>query len=238
MKLSRYILSVVLALSVYSCKEDTLDVYNGDNYVHFTPNADGSVTAQYNFAVSGTTRETEVEIPIEIRIWGYLPDKDFTCRFRIDSDRTTALQDDYVEPTEMTFHAGNATGILPVIVRRRNGLLDTDYTIAVVMENADGHTVGPETYRTVTVRVKDDLSGSRPAWWAQTLALGDYSDIKYRVFNIYLGKFLTSISDYTIIEFEAEAKAFRQWWKEQWEDGNYHYYAPDGSTPLYETIPE
>ena len=215
-----------------------MDFYNGDNYVHFTPNSDDSVTAQYNFAVSGTTRETEVEIPIDVRIWGYLPEQDFKCRFSIDREKTTALPGDYTEPTEMTFRAGCDAGKLLVKVKRRDVLLATDYNIVVVMESADDHIVGPSIYKAVTINVKDDLSRSRPSWWAQTAALGDYSDIKYRVFNIYLGRFLTSISDYTIIEFEAEAKAFRQWWKGQWEAGNYRYYDTDGTTPLYETIPE
>lgn len=238
MKIARYIIFIALTFWTCSCKEDTLEVYHGDNYVHFTPNADDSVTATYNFAVSGTTRETEVEIPVALRIWGYLPDKDFKCRFSIEHDKTTAGPDDYTEPAEMTFHAGKDTEDLYVKVKRKAGLLDTDYRIVVNIESAEEHIVGPSIYKTVTINVKDDLSDSYPKWWVQTQALGEYSDMKYRVFNIYLGKLLTSISGYTPIEFAEEAADFKQWWKRQWEEGNYRYYDTDGVTPLYETIPD
>ena len=83
----------------------------------------------------------------------------------------------------------------------------------------------------------DKIEGA-PSWWATTPALGEYTDLKYRVFNYYLGKVLLNIDNYTSITFKEEALRFKKWWKEEWEKGNHIYYDKDGVTPLYETIPE
>ena len=210
MKHTINILAVLALLACMSCKEDTLEVYHGDNYVHFTPGADGNIRAEYNFATSGTTAETEVRVPIEIRLWGYLPESDFKCM--------TAVSE-------------------WVTVRRRQELLATDYTLTVTMTGAEDHVVAPSEYTNATVIVRDRITAA-PVWWNTTQALGNYSDMKFRVFNIYLGKYLTSLADYTSITFEEEVARFKQWWIEQWAEGNYQYYAEDGSTPLYETIPD
>ena len=66
--------------------------------------------------------------------------------------------------------------------------------------------------------------------------MGKYSPIKYRLFNIYLGKMLRNLNEYTNITFKQEALAFKAWLKDNWE--TYKYYDEDGTTPLYDTIPE
>ena len=77
---------------------------------------------------------------------------------------------------------------------------------------------------------------TKPLWWSTTQLLGDYSDLKFRLFNIYSGKFVTSIDNYSQIEFKQVAEDFKAWLKEEWEKGN-RYYADDKTTPLYDTIP-
>ena len=74
-----------ILLAAASCKEDQLDVYNGADYVHFTPSINDIAEATYNFATDGkTTREESVQIPVEIRLWGYLPVEDFICNYSVD----------------------------------------------------------------------------------------------------------------------------------------------------------
>ena len=80
---------------------------------------------------------------------------------------------------------------------------------------------------------------SCPVWWSQSSAanLGVYSDMKYRVFIIFMdGEILESLDKYTGIEFVNLIADFKAWWKDQWQQGNYQYYDTDGVTPLYETI--
>ena len=99
----------------------------------------------------------------------------------------------------------------------------------------DGFVVAPAKYTQVTVTVKDELP-NEPVWWGTTQDMGDYSPVKYRLLNIYLGKVLADLDGYTNITFKAEALRFKNWWKENW--ASYTYYDADGTTPLYETIPE
>lgn len=227
------------ALALAGCREDALKTYSGDNYVHFKPDANDVVTAEYNFATGETTRETEYSLPVDVRIWGFLPETDFTFTTEIVADGTTAAPEDYELQSQQTFRAGEPEDKFHIVVKRRPELLSTDYRIVVRMVSADGgHVVAPSAYTTVTITVKDDLSSLKPQWWATTQALGGYSDIKFRVLNIYLGHFLKSLNGYTDITFKEEALKFKAWWKRQWDEGNYRYYDSDGTTPLYDSIPD
>ncbi len=235
----RYILTILLAFCLFSCKEDALELYHGDNFIHFTPNDDDKVGVEYNFATEGTTTETEVKVPVKVRLWGYLPEKDFNYIVSVVADGTTASAFDYELSEVQTYKAGLPEYEFLLTVRRSAELLDTDYSIILSIVNAEGHVPAPAKYLKSTVRVVDRLSGKAPAWWSTTPALGAYSDMKLRMFNLYLGKYLTSLDGYTAITLEAEVAAFKQWWKERWDEGKYRYYADEAKTiPLYDTIPD
>lgn len=214
-------------------------VYEGEDYIHFTPGINDVAEATYNFATDGiTTREESAKIPVEIRLWGYLPVEDFLCHYSVDPKNTTAKPADYDEPTTSVFRKGYHVDTLWVNVKRNEKLLETDYKLVVNLDSAEGdHVVAPAKYLSVTIHVQDKIY-SEPIWWGTTQDLGIYSPIKYRLFNIYLGKMLIDLSEYTNITFKAEALAFKAWLKDNWDKGVYKYYAEDGKTPLYDTIPE
>lgn len=240
--MKRYIFILTVLLSsvlVSSCKEDTLDVYNGSNYIHFTPGISDFAEASYNFALDGeTTGELSTEIPVEIRLWGYLPTEDFNCYYSVDTEKTTAVSSDYVAPSTSVFRKGFHVDTLWVKVNRREKLLETDYKITVKIETADkGFVVAPAKYTYVNIHVTDVLR-DEPIWWGTTPYLGEYSAIKYRLFNIYLGKVLLNTDEYTDITFKEEVAKFKAWLKEKWDDGTYRYYDSDGKTPLHDSIPE
>lgn len=233
-----YLFAVLIsAFSLFSCSEDNLEVYNGNDYIHFTPLSNGNaLETTYNFAESGTTRETSARVPLEITLWGYLPETDFTYTVSVIPDGTTAGADDFENPSSGTYRAGFPVDTLWVNVKRKEELLATSFTIKLHLDGAGTRSIGPEKYAVATVHVEDKLT--KPSWWnlALALRLGEYSDIKYRVFNIYLGKVLTSLNGYTAISFSEEITSFKEWWEDQWNSGNYRYYDTDGKTPLYETI--
>lgn len=233
------IIFLVLAASLASCKEDTLDVYHGEDYVHFTPGADDVAVTSYNFALDGvTTAETSVLVPVELTLWGYLPTEDFRCEVSVVAEGTTAISSDYEDPGYATFRAGHHVDTLWVRVNRKEELLATDYSLRLRLDSAgDAHVVGPSSYSTVTLHIFDRIT-DEPSWWGTTQALGPYSAMKYRLLNIYLGKILRNLDEYTSITFKDEALAFKAWWKRQWEEGNHRYYDTDGTTPLYDTIPD
>lgn len=236
MKKVLYILPLIF-LAVVSCKEDTLDVYNGDNYVHFAPGMTDMPSAEYNFAYDGvTTAETEALVPVELRIWGYLPKTDFKCFVSVDTEKSTANEADYEIEDYAVFRAGCHVDTLWVKVKRNAQLLKTNFKLVVNMTSADeDYVVGPAIYKSAEIKVLDKIE-NQPLWWATTQFLGDYSDLKFRLFNIYSGKFVTTIDNYSQIEFEQVAADFKAWLKAEWDKGN-KYYANDKTTPLYDTIP-
>lgn len=230
-------LAVLAACSLAGCKEDTLKVYHGDNYLHFTPLADRSVQrSELNFATYKSTGEREGRVPVSLTLWGYLPEDDFRYRVSVVAEGSDATEADFDAPDFGTFHAGEAVDTLWIKVRRQEELLKTRFGVTLRLEDAGPCVIGPRAYETVRVEVTDRIA--EPAWWNQAYAirLGAYSDIKYRVFNIYLGRVLTSLEGYTAISLGEEITRFKAWWKERWQAGEYRYYDADGTTPLYETI--
>ncbi len=226
------------AISVSSCKEDTLDVYNGDNYVHFFPNSSDKVEHSYNFALGKTTREDNFTVAVPIRLWGYLPERDFECMVSIVDSITTAKPSDYEKPLKTVFRKGYPSDTLFVTVNRKPQLLETDYVLGIHLDSAsDGHVAAPSQYLTARISVTDKIV-VRPVWWETTNAFGVYSDIKFRLLNCYLGRYLNNLDGYTTITLKEEALRFRAWLKEKFESGELVYYAEDGQTPLYQTIPE
>lgn len=231
----KYINICLVALALTSCSEDKLDVFNGDNYVHFTPGLDDTVSAEYNFAYGETTGEMYYDIPVEIRLWGYLPESDFTCSF-VEEEGASAPAGCEI-PSSSVFHAGKEVDVLTIRVKRNEELLSTDYSFKIKFAGAEEHTVAPAKYSTVLVKVKDSLPATAPTWWNTTQALGDYSPIKYRLLNLYLGRVLKSLDGYTAMGFAQEVADFKTWWIERWNEGKYRYYDSVTGQPLYETIP-
>ena len=144
---------------------------------------------------------------------------------------------DYAPLTSGIFHKGLAEDTYEVTVYRNEALLNTEYTLTLSLDAVENCLVGPAEYQYVTIQVTDRISC--PVWWSQSSAanLGVYSDMKYRVFIIFMdGEILESLDKYTGIEFVNLIADFKAWWKDQWQQGNYQYYDTDGVTPLYETI--
>ena len=219
------ILSAMAFLAV-SCEESKLETWHGNNYLHFIPGPDGSVKARYNFATEGTTAQTSDSVPLPIEIWGFMEEKDFSLSVTIDG-----------EPVTATFRAGLPVDTLWVPVNRDAGLLSTSYTVKVEITGAGSdYEISPASYCKAEVQVEDSLEGLQPAWWATTQALGQYSPLKFRLFNIYSKGFVKSIDNYTAIAFKDFALEFREWLRVMWESGR-KYYDTDGTTPLYESIP-
>lgn len=189
-----------------------MPVYHGDNYLHFTPGINDKAEVSYNFALDGkTSTETEVAIPVQIRLWGYLPETDVKCMVSVSDKETTAAASDYVKPEFAVFRQGKDVDTLWVNVRRRPELLQTDYKIVVDFVEADnGFVVAPAKYTSVTIHVIDELPNV-PVWWETTQALGAYSPMKYRLFNIYMNRVVVDITSYTVDGFKAEVAKFKQW---------------------------
>ena len=68
MKAKTIIASLFLLAVSVACKEAQLGTYSGENYVHFFPDGNDAVKADYNFAEMGTTREETAEIPLNVRL--------------------------------------------------------------------------------------------------------------------------------------------------------------------------
>ncbi len=229
---------IALLLLPISCSEEKLGVYHGDTYLHFTGMDDRSPqTVNFNFATDAPLA-FEGTAKARMTLLGYLPETDIRYVVSVVPEKTTAKAgSDYLPLPEGVFHRGRPDDIYEVRVLRNKELLKTRYTLTLCLDKAEGCRIGPSEFRYVTINVRDQVS--RPRWWEQSAAvnLGEYSDLKYRVFIIFMdGKILDSLDGYTGIEFTRLIADFKAWWKQEWARGNYQYYDADGTTPLYDTI--
>lgn len=239
MNMKRYILLLTGTIGLLTaCREEQLNVYDGDNYAHFTYMDDKSPqTVTFNFATDAPLAR-EGKVAVRLTLWGYLPQTDASYRVSVVEEKTTArLHTDYEPLATGIFHAGQAEDVYEVSVKRNEELLHTDYTLTLSLDEMEHCLIGPAGYRQATIRVTDQLT--QPVWWNQSAAsrLGVYSAMKYRVFILFMkGEILESLDRYTGIEFAQLISDFKSWWQQEWAKGNYRYYDTDGKTPLYETI--
>ena len=232
-----YLLAVTVLLAA-SCREEKLKTYSGDNYIHFSYMKDRSPQKiEFNFATEAPLA-TSAEVNAEMSLWGYLLDKDVKIGVSTIDELTTGSKDkDYFLPTNSVFKKGLAKDFYKFEVRREKELLETDYTVALHLDSAEGCICEPKEFSIVIVHITDRVS--EPVWWKQSIAsrLGPYYDIKYRLFIIFMnGKILKNLDEYSGIQFANIVSAFKERWKEEWGKGNWKYYCEDGETPMYETI--
>lgn len=216
-----------LLLSTGGCREQQLPLYSGERYIHFECEKDHTPQhVTFNFATDAPLA-TEGKAILRLTLWGDL----------FDTNSTFTLHTDGAVLPGGTFAAGAVQAIYELPVQRNAALLNTDYTIRLELKTAAQAKVAPQQYSTATVHVIDKVE--KPIWWEQSKAkkLGTYSDVKYRLFIIFMnGKRLETLDGYTGIAFMALVEDFKSWWTKEWHAGRYHYYADDGVTPLYETI--
>jgi hypothetical protein len=224
MKKLLYILQII-ALAAVSCKEDTLDYYSGENYIHFTPGVNDVPEVTYNFALDGqTTAETEVSVPVEIRLWGrFHQTEDISINvatvktidwssLSVNSRDTLSVSGEYyVDLAPAVFQKQQPVCTLWVKVKRKPELLSTNHTIQIKLEDPDKwFVVAPAKYSVVNLHVIDEIP-SQPVWWETTQSLGAYSPVKYRLFNIFMNKLMTDISAYTADGFKELVGRYKEW---------------------------
>ena len=229
------ILAFIFVLA--ACQEEKLEVYHGSNYVYFTYMDNKKPQfIKFNFATDAPL-SLEGKVEVKMTLLGYLLTEDAACSVSVVADQTTATPNNYRPITPGVFHKNKVEDIYEVTLLRDEALLNTDFTLTLNLDHVEGCLIGPSEYKTVNIHVTDRVT--MPKWWNQSAAsnLGEYSDMKYRVFIIFMdGEILDSLDGYTGIEFTALIADFKRWWQAEWEKGNYHYYDADGTTPLYQTI--
>ena len=227
-----------IILTTVSCQEEKLKTYSGENYIHFSYMKDRTPQkVEFNFA-SDAPLSLEGEVGVEMSLWGFLLEKDAPVTVSTVESATNAVRGlDYDLPNNAVFRAGVPKDIYKIPVKRNKELLKTDLKITLHLDKVGNCSCAPEEYLVAKIHVTDKVS--EPKWWKQSIAskLGPYSDIKYRLFIIFMGgKILKNLDEYSGIQFAKLISDFKAWWKEEWVKGNYRYYCEDGKTALYETI--
>lgn len=230
-------ITAVFIVVTMGCKEEKLPLWSGENYLSFSYMADHKQQEKtFNFATDAPL-EAEAYVGINLSLLGNLPNEDFEYKVSIRKMQSNNEDKSDSEKKSGIFHKGLAEDVFKLLVSRDKELLETHYTLEVTLMEATDKIIAPEEFKSARIKVVDKVE--KPTWWAQSQAskLGDYYPIKYRLFIIYMdGAILNNLDEYTGIEFANLIGNFKLWWQNKWENGEYHYYLKDGSTPMYESI--
>lgn len=225
---SCYCFTLLVCLLLAGCKEQSLPTYSGGRYVHLEAQRDQTPQeVTFNFATEAPLL-LESKARLRMILWGDLFERDAVCLFTSDGVPLSS---------KGLFPAGAPAATYEVPVYRSEELLRTDYTITIELRDVQGATIAPNIYRKAKIHVIDRVE--KPVWWDESKAhaLGEYSDIKFRLLGIYMrGDVPERLDAYTVIAFDQMVRDFKKWWMKEWQEGRYHYYATDRITPLYETL--
>lgn len=225
--------SIAVILSLASCKEDTLDVFGSERYIHFTE--DQTKEFRYSFATAAPgTSEYTIKLPMEFIGRSLESDLNFSVSVVSNGDlASTAATTDYTIG-QTVFHKDSFKDSLNVTLRNSDAL-STEKRLTLRLTENENFKLGPEKNCVAVIYFSNVLS--KPSWWAGTIEktfLGEYSDIKYQHFIVATG--VTDLEGMETLKIKALVTSFIYYLRDLAEKGT-PAYESDGKTELLATIP-
>ncbi|WP_455971374.1 DUF4843 domain-containing protein [Bacteroides congonensis] len=199
MKMKNILLTGMMAgigVSLFSsCQEEGL-VLNGNDvsYINFNKDLTKDTTRiSFEFYPLEEGMEVKIaEVPIEVAIFGKIQDKDLEFTLSVDEKMSTFPASQCILPEKCIFKGGQLLDTIYVKLRNSSDLKNTTKIVALKI-NAGGEVgEGVTNYSRAIIAVTDRLV--KPDWWdykdlydgeyssVDWYYLGDYSEIKYRMF--------------------------------------------------------
>jgi len=197
----RYLLLFLIISGFFSCKEEEIKVFEGENGVAFWQNggtsASGATTRYYNFTTPANREKTKDTVFLDMQISGKITDYARKIKIKTVTAGTTAkagIHYDY--PAEFTLPAGAYRIKYPVIVYKTPEMLTDTLNLVVSAETTSDFIIGA----TGPIPPKSSTDGSPTVWlvnpvtvlitdvmlqanlgftWNATI-FGTYSSVKYR----------------------------------------------------------
>lgn len=186
--MNKIIIIVLAIITFFSCQEEKLEAYSGDNYIYFTKSNTDSIT--FSFAYDATLTKTTVNIPVEI-ISGI---RDFDREYKVIflADESTAVEGQHFTALigEQTIKAGNIVDTLRLEVMKTDDIDDSVVEAVFQIVDSKDFRAGFPSHSKARVQITNKLV--QPQWWDNwhvSSGLGDYSNKKYRLFIQVTGEF-------------------------------------------------
>lgn len=181
MKRKLYIyIAIVAVLNLFEgCKEDTLPLFEGDNYIQFSRPLNDSLTCTF-LDVPDTSHRM---FPISVDLIGIPSTQDRNLEIQVIPEVTTAQAKHYEVPKQLILGANKVRDTIWLKVNNTPDLKDSPVKIVYQIKETDAFKVGERNYSMGVLYFTNKIS--QPIWWRGTVQssfLGTYSDKKYALF--------------------------------------------------------
>ena len=133
----------------------------------------------------------EVEIPLEVSIYGKVQNNDIEFSIYVDEELTSLPSEQYTIPESFRFKEGQRTDTIYIKVRNSEDLTTSSKHLVLRIKSTNEIEAGVEEYSTAVILLSDRLF--KPDWWSvldvfnvsnsvDQYYLGEYSKIKYLMF--------------------------------------------------------
>ncbi|MNK36649.1 hypothetical protein D3C87_552040 [compost metagenome] len=207
-RIMKYLLYVTLVFSLFSCKKEAVETYQGKDGVSFFAytyqQLHTTATRSYSFAFQKTVK-TRDTMYIPMRLTGKLSDQPRTVLLKT-AEGTTATAGVDFELKEVTIPPGVSMFNYPLILINSVGMASNVYKIVLEPAETKDFTLGTlgQTPRTTTVQTEENFRYlkievsnmyTRPAYWDVLEGdFGEFSAGKY--------KFMVKVLDITDFSYE------------------------------------
>lgn len=149
--MKRILLSVLTAAGLFSCSEDKLDIYDGQDSVYFNVAREGRKQDSHDLA--DTTRFSFVDrviddtlISLRVSVLGNVVPQERKFYAEIIPESTTGKEgvDFKMEKTEFVVPADSVFGYVQVLLFRTSVLLDTSYQIGFRLKSSEDFSLALE----------------------------------------------------------------------------------------------
>lgn len=182
-----YILLSLLGLCLFSCSEDKIKPYWGEQYLYFSQLKD-TEEKSVNVSFNNYPLDNELNVKIALRLIGDPFSNPVPYKIGIVAEKTTALPENYVLPEAPHFKANSATDELEVKLIKTENLTE-DVSLLLKIEPNDYFSGSIQHYD--TIRIVFNNVESLPLWWDKEVTnvyLGTYSRAKYKALVQYGGE--------------------------------------------------
>lgn len=177
-KLKYFVLASIGFLSLLSCKEAELKLYEEDANIYFNLSQRDRDSIVYTFAYDMTKAVDTVYIPVSLT--GYRLQEVRNYNVYVEQDSSTAVQDIHYKSLENNYSiAANSGGAwFPLIVYNVSDLEEKSVSVLLKLQATDDF--GIDNPNIIRARVVLSARLEKPIWWDDWL--DNYSRVKHQLF--------------------------------------------------------
>lgn len=185
--MKQYILLSLFILCLFSCAEDKIQPYYGEQYLYFSELME-SEDESVNISFNNYPLFNELTVKIALGLVGDPFATPVPYKISVVTEKTTALAENYELPVNPMFKANVAEDIFELKLKKTASLKE-DVELLLKIEPNEYFAGSLKQYETIKI-VFNDVQ-SKPLWWdkdTEKVYLGAYSRKKYEALMNYGGK--------------------------------------------------